>query len=117
MKISIVRTDNMVYVDGVGLPVDLSSLRAGVSAVQWDDAAESGHIEYLPGPSGRCGNETISAFDEFSIFVKMWNDSRSARAAAAAAEEARIEEEKDRFRKSLDAASAADTRENQEQKP
>jgi hypothetical protein len=44
MRLTIIRDDNAVYVDGRSLTVDCSSLPENVSVVQWNGT--SGHVEY-----------------------------------------------------------------------
>lgn len=44
MKLTIIRSDNTVYKDGVALQVDCSSLDPNIRAIQWDGTA--GWIEY-----------------------------------------------------------------------
>jgi hypothetical protein len=48
MKVSIIRPDNMVVVDGVGREVDLSDLDPAIHAIQFDSSTDKGEIEYVP---------------------------------------------------------------------
>ena len=47
MRLTIIRADNVVLVDGRALHVDLTLLPANLHAVQWD--GDAGHIEYNDG--------------------------------------------------------------------
>lgn len=47
MKISIIKEDNAVVIDGIGfLEMDLSSVGTDVHAIQFDTETSKGHIEY-----------------------------------------------------------------------
>ena len=72
MRITMVRDDNLVLVDGVGLIVDLSDMPADLHAVQW--YGDAGHVE-------RQGmmNQPINSLADFQKWISRWN------AAAAAA--------------------------------
>jgi hypothetical protein len=80
-KISIIREDNMVVVDGRGINVDCQSLAAAIHAVQWDGDAGVGHIEFVnpPGtpPDQYLLNQTINSqadFDaKFGTIVAAWH--------------------------------------------
>jgi hypothetical protein len=65
MKLTIIKDDNVVGVNGVFREVDLSELESGIRAVQWDGSA--GHIEFEYGT-----NEDISDIDEFQPFIDLW---------------------------------------------
>src|SRR5437868_1041525 len=51
MRITIIRDDSVVGVDGIFRRIDLSAMPAGIRAVQWNRV--TGHIEYDDAPSGR----------------------------------------------------------------
>tara|TARA_R110000744_G_scaffold333176_1_gene438563 strand:+ start:58 stop:492 length:435 start_codon:yes stop_codon:yes gene_type:complete len=49
-KLSIVKEDNAVAVDGFGVNnEDISSLASNIRALQWDSTTNTGHIEYTDG--------------------------------------------------------------------
>lgn len=52
MKISVVRADNRVIVDGVGADVDCSDLSGHVRAIHWCGDACRGEIEFEPDAAG-----------------------------------------------------------------
>ena len=58
-KVTIVKDDNMVIVDGVGRTVDCSGQAANLHAVQWDGS--KGEIEYNDG-SANATIDSISAY-------------------------------------------------------
>lgn len=68
MRLTIIRDDGVVGIDGVFKKVDLSSLSAGIRVVQWD--GESGHIEFYnpASPNLEIGNIT-----QFQGLVDAWN--------------------------------------------
>ena len=70
MRVTIIRDDSMVGVDGVFRRVDLSSLRANVRAVQWNST--SGHIEY-----DDTANTLLTNIAEFQPFVDLWKAAAS----------------------------------------
>ena len=74
MKISIVRADNRVIVDGVGADVDCSDLSTHIHAIHWDSDAGRGEIEFAPDTNGvRMGNLEIASFNRFSFLQERWS--------------------------------------------
>jgi len=73
MSETIVRPDNIVVVDGVGLTVDCSGLDPAISVIQWDGAA--GHIEYVnpPNASEFKANTPIDDFEPYQKYVDAWH--------------------------------------------
>lgn len=65
MKLTIIRDDGVVGVDGVFRPVDLSKLPADVAAVQWSGA--SGHVEIDGKPS-----QALKDIAAYQPFVDLW---------------------------------------------
>ncbi len=93
MKISIVRADNQVYVDGRAMAVDLSSLPSFFHAIQWDDAAGAGWIEYSPDAQGRAmPNTPLGEFGAYRYLLEAWESER-VRVEAEAAERQRLVDE------------------------
>lgn len=88
-KVTIVREDNMVYLDGKPRQIDCSALPADVHAVQWDGAG--GEVEYATMRCSACGgvsrkpNERISDLSPYQAFVDAWNALAAAEAQAQAA--------------------------------
>lgn len=70
MRVTIIRDDSVVGIDGVFRRIDLSSLRANVRAVQWNDT--SGHIEY-----DDTANTMLTNMAEFQPFVDLWKTAAS----------------------------------------
>jgi hypothetical protein len=80
MKLTIIKDDNAVYLNGSSFGVDCSSLGSGVHAVQW--SGESGWIEYKSDELGvKPENEPIYSLQDFQSFVD------AAEAAQVAAEQ------------------------------
>jgi hypothetical protein len=68
MRLTIIRDDGVVGIDGVFKTVDLSGLSAGIRAVQWDGT--SGHIEFYADVSP---NLPIDNIDAYQQYVTAWN--------------------------------------------
>ncbi|WON73742.1 hypothetical protein [Nitrosospira sp. Is2] len=66
MRVTIIRDDGVVGVDGVFRRVDLSTLPARIRALQWNGV--SGHVEYDHG-----ANTTLHDLAAFQTFVELWN--------------------------------------------
>lgn len=66
MRVTIIRDDGAVGVDGVFRAVDLSALAAGVRAVQWDGS--TGHVEY-----DASANTMLDNMNAYQSFVDLWN--------------------------------------------
>lgn len=67
MRVTIIRDDEVVGVDGIFRKVDLSSLPPGIRAVQLNGA--SGHIEYDEG-----ANTALDNLTDFLPFIDLWNE-------------------------------------------
>ena len=67
MRISVVKPDNIVVVDGVARQVDLSDQDPALHAIQWDGA--NGEYEYKnsTGPIQR-----VADFSELQLFLDRW---------------------------------------------
>lgn len=65
MRVTIIRDDGVVGVDGVFRRVDLSGLPAAIRAVQWDGS--SGHIEY-----DAAENTGINSISSYQSFIDLW---------------------------------------------
>jgi len=91
MKVTILKEDNMVYVDGKPLELDLSTITFPENfwALQWNSS--SGHIEYN---NPMIQNDEITSLPDWAnVCVTKWQTrkteieaERAAAAAAAAAE-------------------------------
>lgn len=99
MRLTIVRDDNTVVVDGVRYTVDCSALPADFHALQWDGVG--GEIEYSVTRCDHCGartkkgNALITDVSPYMSLVAAWNVAKAAddSAKARAAAEARAKEE------------------------
>lgn len=94
MRVTIIKDDNAVNIDGVRRSVDLTELPAGLHVVQWDGAR--GEIEYKTITCDHCGtrsrkmNEPINDIAPYQKYVDAWNVADAeAKADEAAEEEAR----------------------------
>jgi NAD-dependent SIR2 family protein deacetylase len=76
MRLTIVKDDNLVQVDGEGHTVDCSALPEDFHALQWDGAA--GEVEYKPTRCDHCGarskkaNEFIRDVELYQPYVNAW---------------------------------------------
>ena len=68
MRLTIIRDDGVVGIDGVFKKVDLSSLSAGIRAVQWNGV--NGHIEFDNDVSP---NLPINNIDAYQVYADAWN--------------------------------------------
>lgn len=79
MRLTIIRDDSLVGVDGVFRQVDLSALFEGVRAVQWD--GESGHVEH-----DDTANSPLADIAAFQSFIDLWTAAEPVVAPPTAAE-------------------------------
>lgn len=82
MKITIIREDQAVYVDGVSFAsLDLSFMDQTIHAVQWKDT--KGWIEYVDTDDGtKLANEPIEDFAPFQSALDAWNVAKQAHDSA-----------------------------------
>lgn len=69
MRLTIIRDDNAVYIDGRCLTIDCTALPESVRAVQWEGT--SGHIEFDPEPPRM--PEPITDLDAFASLISAWH--------------------------------------------
>lgn len=96
MRVTIIKDDNAVIVDGVRFEVGaVALLAADIHAIQWDGAAVHGEIEFRFSRCVHCGGGSKKSNAEFRDFtpyqplVDAWMAAR----AAAEAEKAKREAE------------------------
>ena len=70
MKLTIIKDDNRVYIDGVSKIIDLSNLNPTYHAVQWYDTY--GEIEIKNNQNKIIENRQIDNIDEFQIYIDLW---------------------------------------------
>jgi hypothetical protein len=74
-KITIMRADNAVYVDGRAIEIDCNELPKFIHAIQWDGA--KGQIEFDPDERGvRMSNVAFTDISPFMYLVDRWNEIR-----------------------------------------
>ena len=94
MRVTIIKDDNSVTVDGVGYRVDCSSLPADFHALQWD--GDKGQIEYRTltcdhcGQRSRKGNDLTRDLAPYAALISAWG---VAKAEADKAEAERVAKE------------------------
>jgi len=72
MRVTIIPQDSVIGVDGVFYQVDMTGVRAGVHAVQFDGAA--GEIEFSDKTNM---NEPIDDLTEFQVIIDRWQDAHN----------------------------------------
>lgn len=76
MRITIVRPDNLVCIDGNCFnDIDMSSIPSDVVAVQWYDTV--GELESVL-PNGRPGNTPITSMAPYQNVIDQWNAKKAA---------------------------------------
>lgn len=88
-RMTIIREDNAVAIDGRFYTVDCSSVPADVHIVQWYGAVGEGEIEFVqpygkPKPSAK----RIKSITAYQTVIDLWNEAHATQLAAEAAEEA-----------------------------
>lgn len=103
MKVTIIKNDSVVLVDGRAIKVDLSDFPANVHAVQFDGA--NGHVEYNDGKA----NTTLKNLETFQTWVDRWTALRDAEDAPPPPDPPEVVKEKQRkaIDKQRDAALTA----------
>jgi len=69
MRLTIIKDDHRVYVDGVSYEIDCSGLPEDFHALQWDD--NIGHVEYvkLPHMKEHKPNEIITDISAYQTYI------------------------------------------------
>jgi hypothetical protein len=76
MKLTIIRPDGIVIVDGVALKVDCSTVATDIHAVQWN--GQRGHIEYAVDDVGNKKlNDQIEDVAQFRPIIDSWNAAKA----------------------------------------
>lgn len=74
MRVTIIKDDNMVVVNGEARAVDCSALPADFHALQWDDVR--GEVEYAPyradGTLHKKPNAAITDFTPYKTYLDKW---------------------------------------------
>lgn len=87
MKVTIIREDNTVYVDGKPHQVDCSGLPTNFHALQWDGVA--GEVEYAAVRCSHClavskkPNEVMADLSPYQAYIDAWQVAEAAALAAA----------------------------------
>lgn len=85
MKLTIIKSDGMVAIDGQPyFDLDLSAIPDNVHAVQW--SGEVGEVEHKDPATGKMtANEEITSLDQFQVAIDAWTTADAAAKAEAAA--------------------------------
>lgn len=86
-RMTIIREDNLVGIDGVFYGVDCSSIPANVHAVQWYGDVSEGEIEWVqPRGQDKPSATRIESLDDYTYIIDLWNEAHATQLAAEAAE-------------------------------
>ena len=84
MKISIINTDSIVVIDGLGFDsLDLSTIPSTTHAIQFDTATSTGHVEYNNGTA----NEAITSIAAYQSIIDAWQAAKDAQPLELTAQE------------------------------
>jgi hypothetical protein len=72
MRVTIIKDDNTVYVDGVAVSIDCSALPPDFHALQWDSASGTGEIEHEAIDGKRKPNLAIDSLGPYQVFLDTW---------------------------------------------
>lgn len=87
MRVTIIKDDNIVSIDGEGRTVDCSALPVNFHALQWTDI--SGEVEYRVMRCEHCsarskkGNSIISDLSPYMPYIDAWHVAEKAGAHVA----------------------------------
>ena len=83
MKLTIIKSDGMVAIDGQPyFGLDLSAIPDNVHAVQW--SGEVGEVEHKDPATGKMtANEEITSLEQFQVAIDAWNVADTAAKAVA----------------------------------
>jgi hypothetical protein len=70
MKVTIIKDDGVVGVDGVFKKITVSDLPTGVRVVQWDSVLGTGHVEYY---DDNTPNSPLSSIAAYQIYIDDYN--------------------------------------------
>lgn len=103
MKVTINRADNRVSVDGEAYNVDLSSLPAYISVIQW--FGDKGHIEFINDGRGQfMPNIAIGDISAYHYVIDAWKVAKQEEADRKEAEAKKLRDEENERRKKRDEA-------------
>jgi hypothetical protein len=78
MRLTIVKADNTVVIDGVAAEVDCSEVPIFVHAIQWDSDRGRGQIEFVPDSDGtKHPNMRITDVSQYGVLVERWRLKRA----------------------------------------
>lgn len=81
MRLTIIKDDNMVYIDGVALRVDCSSLPGDFHALQWYETW--GDVETVDANGHHVANVEITDLTPYQHLIDGWHAAKAAIDAAA----------------------------------
>lgn len=74
MRLTLIRSDGFISIDGVGYIVDLSTIDPAIHAVQWYE--DQGEIEYTDSRGRIVENVNITSIDNFQHVISLWQDKK-----------------------------------------
>lgn len=79
-RMTIVKDDNLVGIDGIFFRIDCSELPENFHALQWNNTTSTGEIEWNGSP--RPMNTIITSIAEYSNLVEAWTEAKAAAEAS-----------------------------------
>lgn len=70
MRLTLIRADGFIAIDGVSYIVDLSTIDPTIHAVQWYE--DQGEIEYADSRGRIVENVNITSIDNFQQVISLW---------------------------------------------
>lgn len=87
MQISVVKDDELVYVDEQAYKVEVGDIADYIHAIQWDTAKKVGHIEYKADSRGiHQPNTKLVDFSQFEHLIDRWRIAKKTKDDAIEAE-------------------------------
>lgn len=72
MRLTLIRVDGFIVIDGTKHIVDLSSIDQSIHAIQWYD--DQGEIEYADSRGRIVENVKITSLDNFQYVISLWQE-------------------------------------------
>lgn len=71
-RVTIIRPDNVIYVDGTAVHVDCTSIAPSIHAIQWNAVAGRGSIEFVdddPSDGTKPPNQSITSVAPYQRLI------------------------------------------------
>ena len=71
MRLTIIKDDSRVIINGINYEIDISALPVGIHAIQWYET--QGEIEWKDERGRMVRNEEISSITDYQWIIDAWN--------------------------------------------